>query len=490
MGISNKATLKWSALLNQNRRKQDSRRTKKQAVADEPRTEIERDHDRILFSTPVRRLADKTQVFPLEKNDSVRTRLTHSHEVSNLARSIGTVLAFRHSVASDVKNAQRNLPALCAAIGLVHDLGNPPFGHQGESAIQSWFKDYQEIVLSPLRGNQQHLQDFLKFEGNAQGFRLVTRLQLLNDNFGLDLTYATLAAMMKYPTASHRTSDDSVATKKHGYFASEEGIAEQVWENTGLQCGWRHPLASVMEACDDIAYVVLDAEDAVKKGLASVADLYAFLRHYAPSDDMTESVVNQSEAKHREYRDRATLSPAELNDVSMQRFRVFAIGHLVTSATATFVQNEESFLREPSKHSLIAQSKGEKLRASLKEFAFRHAYRHRSVLRIELQGYNVIRSLMSMFWAAIVDREDPLEPASKRNNPFSRYVYGRISENYRRVFENPPDDMSKLPIRYRECLLLTDMISGMTDSFALDLHDGLRGLVGDFDTQRFLQEAK
>ena len=262
--------LAWSQLLDSNRRKKE-RRTgeKEQSGANPARTRTQRrDYDRILFSTPVRRLADKTQVFPLEKNDSVRTRLTHSYEVSNLARSIGTVLAFRHSIAAAVPDSKRDLPALCAAIGLVHDLGNPPFGHQGESAIRSWFRDHRRVVLGPLKRNEQHVQDFLKFEGNAQGLRLVTQLQLLNDNFGLDLTYATLAAMMKYTVPSHRTEKGSATTKKHGFFASEQSIADAVLAKTGLAFGRRHPLAYVMEACDDIAYVVMDAEDAVKKGLA------------------------------------------------------------------------------------------------------------------------------------------------------------------------------------------------------------------------------
>lgn len=145
---------KWTSLLNQGRRKKDSFHASAQPSQDnlsasntEVRTEIERDYDRILFSTPVRRLADKTQVFPLDKNDSVRTRLTHSHEVSNLARSVGTALAFKYEVAKDVEESLRNIPSLLAAIGLVHDLGNPPFGHQGEAAIQSWFKEHREEVL-------------------------------------------------------------------------------------------------------------------------------------------------------------------------------------------------------------------------------------------------------------------------------------------------------------------------------------------------------
>jgi dGTPase len=209
----------WEPLLNEGRRKKESQSaagaTPKISRA-ETRTEIERDFDRILFSTPVRRLADKTQVFPLDKNDSVRTRLTHSHEVSNLARSIGSALAFNFEIAASVENSKRNLPALLALTGLAHDLGNPPFGHQGEGAMQSWFTDNQDTVLEGLI-DEQHRQDFLKFEGNAQGFRLLTRLQLINDDFGLDLTHASLTALMKYPTPSHQVDKNHVAKKKHGF---------------------------------------------------------------------------------------------------------------------------------------------------------------------------------------------------------------------------------------------------------------------------------
>lgn len=487
----------WVALLNPTRRKKDSEDLSSLAskasnsTTTEVRTEIERDYDRILFSTPVRRLADKTQVFPLDKNDSVRTRLTHSHEVSNLARSFGTALCFKYQIANDVEDAQRNIPSLLAAIGLVHDLGNPPFGHQGEAAIQSWFKDNEKQVLDGVKGklSKQQKQDFLRFEGNAQGFRLVTRLQLLNDDFGLDLTYATLSAMMKYPVGSHQVKqgdESTAASKKHGYFAAEQEIAERVMQKAGLAVGKRHPLAYVMEACDDIAYVVLDAEDAVKKGLASFSDLISHLYPHR-EDDIVNRVYDQSLEKHDEYRQLASpLSPAELNDVSMQRFRVFAIGAMISAATDAFTQNKDVLTRGESALGLMALSKAEKLRGLLKNFAFKHAYSHKSVLKLELQGYNVIRDLMNIFWAAIVDYDNPqnadvLPRDFKRSRPFTKYVYGRISENYRRIFENPTDAVKKLPLRYRECLLLTDMISGMTDSFAMDLHQELIALKGDFD---------
>lgn len=489
-------TAQWTKLLCSNRRKSESKgKTASEQnpdsvppLARETRTEIERDYDRILFSTPVRRLADKTQVFPLEKNDSVRTRLTHSHEVSNLARSFGTALVFEYKIAEGVENAQRNLPAALAAIGLCHDLGNPPFGHQGESAMQSWFAENETAVLKPLENNLQHALDFKKFEGNAQSFRLVTRLQLLNDDFGLDLTYATLAALMKYPVGSDETNQVCVATKKYGFFASEQPIAMLALKRVGLSVKKRHALAYIMEACDDIAYVVMDIEDAVKKGLASFSDLVAYLQHNEPLDNMVKSVVEKSLKKHEEYRKSSyLLSPAELNDVSMQRFRVEAIGAMIREATQTFVENIDVFIEGTSAEGLMKLSNAERLRKLLKDFGLKYAYTHRSVLTVELQGYNVIRSLMDMFWAAIVDREDCSKPESPRCHPFTKFVYGRISENYRRVFENPSEDLKQLPMRYRECQLLTDMISGMTDSFAMDLCKELQSLKGDFEPHKFLR---
>ncbi len=484
----------WQPLLNEGRRKKESQSAagaKSKRSRGETRTEIERDFDRILFSTPVRRLADKTQVFPLDKNDSVRTRLTHSHEVSNLARSIGSALAFNFRIAASVKNAKRNLPALLALTGLAHDLGNPPFGHQGEGAIQSWFTDNQDTVLTSLQ-DEQYRQDFLKFEGNAQGFRLLTRLQLINDDYGLDLTHAALTALMKYPTPSHQVDKNHVAKKKHGFFASEQHVVNYVHKKTGLALGVRHPLAYVMEACDDIAYVVLDAEDAVKKGLASFSDLMAFLKNAGTNDPLVGKVIGDSSKKHAEYQGAdLRLSPAELNDVSMQRFRVFAIGAMVSAATDAFRKYEVDFVAGAVSVPLLEISTAETLRRSLKSFSLMHAYKHRSVLEVELQGFNVIRGLMDFFWASIVDRKDPNNPASIRNQPFTNFVYGRISENYRRIFENPSETDKKLPIRYRECILLTDMISGMTDSYAVNLYDELLNLKGAFDPKTvFSTDAK
>ena len=458
--------LPWHQWLNSERRRPGGANTP--LIQTETRTEIERDYDRVLFSTPVRRMADKTQVFPLERADVVRTRLTHSHEVANLARSVGTDLAFKHELAANLPEgparALRDVPALLATIGLAHDLGNPPFGHQGEDAIARWFRQHRVVVLDDDPSLSEAMkQDFLRFEGNAQTLRLLTKLQLINDDYGLNLTVATLAALIKYPVASDAVDRGSVSRKKHGFFQSEQAMVEEIWDRTGLARGQRHPLTWIMEACDDIAYSVLDAEDAVKKGLLSFSDIIAFLRHAEPDDPVVTRVCDAAEFEHRRYR-QEHLSPAELNDISTQTFRIRAIGALMQAVADTFLANQTAIASGAFDQELVAASPAFALLNALKACNWQHAYRHKSVLKVELTGFRVIHGLMDAFWFAISDRSDPGDPASPRRTPLASYIYEMISENYRRVFESP---RNTLPLRYRELQLLTDMVSGMTDSFAV-----------------------
>lgn len=475
--------LEWEKLLSSARRKDLSDRADPLPLnAAGARTEIERDYDRILFSTPVRRLADKTQVFPLDKNDSVRNRLTHSHEVSNLARSIGVALVYdgKSKIPKD-DQAKRDLPSMLAAIGLAHDLGNPPFGHQGEKAIGSWFKENAAMALDfeSTEGvgtieMQRMKSDYLNFEGNAQTFRILTKLQILNDEFGLNVCCGTLAALMKYPVTSELVSDKSKATKKFGCFHSELVCLDEVFNVTGLIKGVRHPLAYIMEASDDIAYSVLDAEDAVKKGLVSYSDIISYLTATYPEDKMIKEIVDKAEKRHIVHRDH-NLSPAELNDISTQMFRVFAIGAMISAVIAAFEENYDSIMNGKFDGDLIGSSTAKLACKGLKDFSFKHAFVHRSVLAIELQGYNVIQSLMDMMWDAIAARGDPLVVVGRDSeaNVFQRYVYNRLSENYRRIFE---DRNNHLPLNYKRSQLLADMISGMTDSYAVSLQQELKGL--------------
>lgn len=476
--------MQWTELLNANRRK--PKKTNSVGTA-KGRLQIERDFDRILFAAPTRRLADKTQVFPLDKNDSVRTRLTHSHEVANLARGIGVRLAFE--MKEDIFGTklpdvcvERDVPALLAAIGLVHDLGNPPFGHQGERAMGEWFR--KEIPVCTSCPMDKIYNDFRQFDGNSQTFRLVTKLQILNDEFGLNLTYATLASMLKYPRTSFSSSKQ---WKKHGFFYSEEPVVKDIWEKTGLREGIRHPFTYLMEACDDIAYSVLDAEDTVKKGLASFHDLMDFLscQNNASSDEIMRNVITKSKEDNKEYA-KGELSPAELNDMSMQMFRVYAIAELVDAVVIAFKENKDNFLDiNCQEKDLISISKGRALCEALKMFDRTRGYQHRSVLKLELEGSNYIKGLMDMLWVGIhghktkqQKKDEKLSSATTlpeyhSDTPFGRYVYGRISENYRRIFESPQND---LPVLYKEAQLLADAISGMTDSYLIALHDELKSL--------------
>lgn len=451
----------WEKLLDPVRRR-DLAGANKSMGTGVSRTELERDYDRILFASPTRRLADKTQVFPMEENDSVRNRLTHSHEVSNLARSIGTRLAFDYSEQvfgkeHEALGVKRNIPSLLAAVGLAHDLGNPPFGHQGEVAIQQWFRSNHDEEKA---GNVE--VDFLEFDGNAQTFRLLTRLQILNDQFGLNLTVATLAALVKYPTVYG--SGDKKGFKKYGVFDSEKSIIEDVWKRTGLESGVRHPLAYVMEACDDIAYSIIDAEDTVKKGYASFYDLMDYLETSTKGDKVARKVIAKAKQKNKELK-KEKLSSRELNDISMQMFRVYAISAMVPAATDVFVENIGEMLagRICGGFELIGKSECGGLCECVKEFDKRYGFQHKEVLRLELEGNNYIKGMMSMAWRAI-------ENGDEKRRPYERYLFGEISESYRRIYE------ASGKTEYDKRQLLCDYISGMTESYLIKKHDEFKSL--------------
>lgn len=232
-----------------------------------------------------------------------------------------------------------------------------------------------------------------------------------------------------------------------------------------------------MEASDDIAYSVLDVEDAVKKGLISYRDLISYLNsspdEEAESDPVIKDVCDRAEQQHMKHRN-AKLSSAEVNDLSTQMFRVFAIGAMVSSVIEAFLKQQSSIEKGALKDDLISVSSSSLLCKKLKDFAFANAYKHRSVLELELEGHKVIHSIMDMLWPAIVSRGDPrVETKGHPGTPYEKYAYGRISENYRRVFEASNED---LPLGYRRCQLLADMVSGMTDSFALSFERELREL--------------
>ncbi len=499
------AEMDWGKLLNGDRFSKLLDRKKSEGEKPKPaglsfldgqfRTAQERDHDRVLFSTPLRRLGDKTQVFPLESNESIRTRLTHSSEVANLARSIGLQIAARYKESMPA-DAERSVPAMLACVGLAHDIGNPPFGHQGEYAIRAWFERNKDQLFNPEHGKrkanivsdlqkltEQHKNDFLEFEGNAQTLRVLTKLQVMADDLGLNLTVSTLGAVMKYVAASHELNDAVQARKKVGFFASEAGLVKTMREQLGLLHDARHPLALIMEACDDIAYSVMDAEDAIKKGFVSLNDLVAALEASAEPieegsepDPVISYVSKLTQWEMRELRSQDSLHPNELQDVATQKFRVNAIHVMVSAVVAAFDEHYADIMHGKFSGELIKVSAAGRLCSALKKFDRENAFSHREVLEIELNGYNTLNRLMDYLWIGISQRKKFEELDSKRNSPFAAYVYSRISKNYKRIFDGTVKQYhtgDDLPIRYKEAQLLTDMVSGMTDQFCIDLHEDL-----------------
>ncbi len=435
------------------------------------RPEAQHDHDRLLFSTPLRRLSDKTQVWPMDANDGVRTRLTHSHEVANLARSIGSNVARR--VPSLEEHLHNSVQPILSAIGLAHDLGNPPFGHQGETAIGDWFKQRRAWIFSSHAENADDLQEkvdprlheeFLKFDGNPQTFRLITRLQTHRDYLGLDLTAACLAASLKYVVAAGSTNPDDPLFKKYGYFEAELDVVEWVRRKVGIGEGKRHPLTWIMEACDDIAYSTLDVDDVMKKKIISPDDVLSILMH----DERTrqhDAVIKAAEKCKGLYDPKR--DPHVARDIKINMIRAYLIRALIDDASNTVVENASAILDGSHAKPLM---EGNPLCDALKDIAKLHAFSNPAVLKMEALGAEALDGLMSFFWRAITNRKTFDKIDSKRTTASAKYGWSLISPNYIEAAVRAGEGSGHAAgMRYRELRLLTDMVSGMTDTFALNL---------------------
>lgn len=446
------------------------------------RSVFQHDYDRLLFSTPVRRLADKTQVWPMDENDGVRTRLTHSHEVANLARSIGTRI-FKKSPeyfkdCGKLVDLHETIQPILLAIGLGHDLGNPPFGHQGEAAIGRWFEQRRDWIFThteedkavPCQPVPEELHpEFTEFDGNPQSLRLLAKLQTHVDELGLDLSAATLAAGLKYPVHVSGKKEGSASAKKGGYFRSEQQVVDWIRDQTGLQERQRHPLTWIMEACDDIAYSVLDVDDLLKKGMMSPDDVLVILRRNLATDSTVEKLaVRFGGVEGKE------LVPAIQRDIKIQYLRAFLIEALVAHASEAFEDNAARIFNYEHDEELMG---GNPLCEVLKGVARQNAFSHPVVLRTEALGALAIDALMTALWDAISDRKDQADLRSKRRGARARYVFSLISPNY---IQHAVASNSLLEpasgLRYRELRLLTDMVSGMTDTFAIKLWKDVKAI--------------
>jgi dGTPase len=417
------------------------------------RTAFQQDYDRIVFSSAFRRLKDKTQVFPLSRSDYVRTRLTHSLETSCVGRSLGAVVGREIIARHQLSHVDASdFGAIVAAACLAHDIGNPPFGHAGEDAIREWFK--ASGLLETYQFSPAQRADFQHFEGNAQGFRILTRLQN-PANPGLQLTSAVLATFTKYPHASWLEQPLSGSSgKKFGYFQEDVPAFECVARATGLrerlpgQAWHRHPLAFLVEVADDTCYLIVDLEDASRLGFVRTEDAELLLADLAGDSVSGGRLARMFEPKER-----------------IEYLRAKAIGRLLESAATVFLENEADILSGAFDADLLEASPASTPLQAVKQVAWDHIYVARPALEIETAGFEVLGGLLSLFIAA-VEAGAKMRPMTTRERMLLKLLPAQFLGPQGEPYADP----------YLRFLRITDFVTGMTDSYAVDLYRKLKGI--------------
>ncbi len=414
------------------------------------RTQFQRDYDRLIFSSPFRRLQDKTQVFPLPGSVFVHNRLTHSLEVASVGRSLGNNIS-RLLLDAGLGNPDlvSEIGSVVAAACLAHDMGNPPFGHSGEAAIGHYFTNGAGIKFKDQLTEAQWT-DFTRFEGNANALRILTHAFKGRRQGGFAMTYTTVASIIKYPYASN------LGLKKYGYFQSEKDIFHHITSELGLKeidaeksIYARHPLVYLVEAADDICYQVMDIEDAHKLKILSYEETYKLLTGFF--DPEKEAIEFEKIAEIFE----------EVSDKNerMAFLRAKVIGKLVGRCTDIFWNNQEAILSGNFTKGLVDHLEGIELQAmeTCKDLAFRRIYKHQSVVEIEISGFRILGTLLDEFIKAVIDP----------NDFFSKMLLPFIPEQFK-VEEDAP-----LVDKIQSVL---DFLSGMTDVYALDLYRKISGI--------------
>jgi len=446
--------LDWEKLLTDSRLGEKS---KPKGKLLDGRSEFQKDFDRIVFSPAFRRLQDKTQVFPLPESDFVHTRLTHSLEVSCVGRSLGNLVGEtiikRYSVLQN-RFTKFHFGEIVAAACLAHDIGNPPFGHSGEDAIAEYFRSGNGQKFKSKIKDEKKWTDLVKYEGNAQGFRIITKLQNPKIKGGLNLTYSTIAADTKYPRESlinnKNKSLQNKVYRKYGFFQAEKDIFEEVAFATGLHRNksektywWcRHPLAFLVEAADDICYRVMDLEDGFRLGFISFKDTEALLKPMV-------SVQSLRNYRGKDEKDR------------IGYLRAVAINELVNELAKVFLDEEKNILSGKFQNDLINEIKRAKALVRIKEISIDKIYKSRSVIEREVAGYEVLGGLLDTFIGSYNEAYN--KKVSAKNKSVFELLPGRITEEI-------PDDL------YLRLLRIIDFVSGMTDSFAVSLFRKIKGI--------------
>ncbi|MEW8524065.1 MAG: deoxyguanosinetriphosphate triphosphohydrolase [Candidatus Thiodiazotropha endolucinida] len=447
--------MNWTQLLSHKRLGSSDHST-----ASSTRTDFQRDLDRIVFSSAFRRMQDKTQIFPLSKVDYVRTRLTHSLESSSVGRSLGTLVGEQIIARHKLKeNEASDFGDICAAACLAHDIGNPPFGHSGEDAIRHWAEngEYGKQRVAVLQGSQR--EDFLNFEGNSQGFRVLTRLQNRDNPGGLQLTCATLAAFTKYPRESCIGNGrfQGVSAKKPGFTAEDQDLFSEVSETVGLLrrdpvlAIWhRHPLAFLVEAADDICYRVIDIEDGYRLGHLS----------YHEAMELFSAVLPDSSSRYK----RLNRITGDKEKIEFLRAKV--ISQAISEILHCFLDHEEAILAGQFDQPLMSQIPHRAEMDRLIEVAHEKIYIAPEVIEIETAGFQVISELLERFIPII----DDVAAQGERASPRSQMMIRLIPEQFIGPHGQPAKD------HYTRLLRLTDFVSGMTDSYAVSLYKKVTGI--------------
>jgi len=422
------------------------------------RTPFQQDFDRIVFTSAFRRLKDKTQVFPLSRSDYVRTRLTHSLEASCAGRSLGAMVGREIIARHNLKNVETaDFGAIVAAACLSHDIGNPPFGHAGEDAIREWFKGSGLLARYPF--TEAERADFAYYEGNAQGFRILTRLQN-PANPGLQLTNAVLATFAKYPRASWLPEaepperENPVPHQKFGFFQEDRATFAEVAEATGLLtkmpgCAWhRHPLAYLVEVADDACYLIVDLEDASRLNFVPAVQAEELLAALAGSQVNAGKLARMTEGKER-----------------IEYLRAKAIGNLLEIAATVFLEHEREILAGSFSGDLLGASPVAEALQEVRKVAHECIYVARPALEIETAGFEVLGGLLSLFIAA-VEAGAKERAMTTREKMLLHLLPAQFLEPGRMPHPDP----------YSRFLRVADFIAGMTDSYAVDLYRKLKGI--------------
>lgn len=449
---------KWTLLLGEMRF-----REKSPTIPSDGRNPFENDYGRLISSAPIRRLQDKTQVFPLAQSDFIRTRLTHSLEVSyissSIAQSIEKILLGKGEIVIEQKGL---LSSLLRVSGLVHDLGNPPFGHFGEEAIKKFFLDYFE-KNTEIKLSTREKADFQNFDGNVQTLRILSKLYYFGDEFGYNLTYSSLASIIKYPSDSilgnHGRDFKEIAKKKFGYFLTEEETYKEIDKHLQLN-NRRSPIVYLLEAADDIAYSAADIEDGVKLGIIDIATVKKLFETNLSTNK--EKVISKLDSLVSEFDNKK-------NDKSLiiQKFRIFTQQLMIEAVINSFVGNYDSVMKGELEKELIDASSAEDIRKAYKQLQY-IVFDHKSIVKKEIAGWEAIYGLLKIFTKAAKSTK-----FQEKGNSYESRLFKLISSNHRFVFSRIEKYSND---EYKKLQLIVDYISGMTDSFAINLYQELKGI--------------